>query len=49
VHFCFAQIARETAGAASTRSSLRPLSSKGARRDANLGRHTPRDRESVFS
>jgi hypothetical protein len=25
VQFCFAQIARETAGAASTRSSLRPL------------------------
>ena len=34
----FAQIARETAGAASTRSSLRPLISKRANEDANLGR-----------
>src|SRR6266702_4991880 len=41
----FAQIARETAGAASTRSSLRPLISKRANEDANLGRDAPRDRE----
>ena len=34
----FAQIARETAGAASTRSSLRPQFSKRANEDANLGR-----------
>ena len=34
----FAQIARETAGAASTRSSLRPLISRGRRSFANLGR-----------
>src|SRR5436309_5239182 len=34
----FAQIARETAGAASTRSSLRPLFSRRANQDANLGR-----------
>ena len=39
----FAQIARETAGAASTRSSLRPLN-KRANEDANLGRNAPRDR-----
>ena len=45
----FAQIARETAGAASTRSSLRPLISKRANEDANLGRITPREREAVFS
>src|SRR5258708_38680564 len=43
----FAQIARETAGAASTRSSLRPLSSGGTNEDANLGRNAPRDREVV--
>src|SRR3954462_12701516 len=43
----FAQIARETAGAASTRSSLRPPSSGGTNEDANLGRSTPRDREVV--
>src|SRR5205809_5131389 len=41
----FAQIARETAGAASTRSSLRPLISRRANQDANLGRNAPRDRE----
>src|SRR3982751_7015934 len=39
----FAQIARETAGAASTRSSLRPLFSRRANKDANLGRIAPRD------
>ncbi len=43
--FSLAQIARETAGAASTRSSLRPLISKRANEDANLGRDAPRDRE----
>src|SRR5882757_9766401 len=45
----FAQIARETAGAASTRSSLRPLSSGGTNEDANFGRNAPRDRELLFS
>src|SRR4029079_4578559 len=43
----FAQIARETAGAASTRSSLRPLFRRGPTKDANLGRSAPRDREIV--
>src|SRR4249920_1676651 len=43
----FAQIARETAGAASTRSSLRPLIRRGPNQDANLGRNVPRDREIV--
>jgi hypothetical protein len=42
-----AQIARETAGAASTRSSLRPLFSRRANQDANLGRNAPRDRETM--
>src|SRR5206468_12619839 len=42
-----AQIARETAGAASTRSSLRPLFRRGPNEDANLGRSAPRDREIV--
>jgi hypothetical protein len=45
----FAQIARETAGAASTRSSLRPLISKRANEDANLGRQASRDREYLSS
>src|SRR5438445_11810913 len=45
--FLFAQIARETAGAASTRSSLRPLISRRAKGDANLGRITPRECETV--
>ena len=44
----FAQIARETAGAASTRSSLRPLN-KGGKLIANLGRNAPRECEVVFS
>src|SRR5437764_14218893 len=44
----FAQIARETAGAASTRSSLRPLFSGCGKLIASLGRSAPRDRESVF-
>src|SRR6266508_4268961 len=43
----FAQIARETAGAASTRSSLRPLISKRANEDANLGRSAPREGEGM--
>src|SRR5689334_23901825 len=43
----FAQIARETAGAASTRSSLRPLFRRGPKEDANLGQSTSRDREAV--
>ena len=42
----FAQIARETAGAASTRSSLRPLNFEG-KRDANLGRNPSRECETV--
>src|SRR6186997_3151438 len=44
-----AQIARETAGAASTRSSLRPLFSRRANEDANLGYIVPRDREVIIS
>src|SRR5437870_13614716 len=43
----FAQIARETAGAASTRSSLRPLFSKRANEDAKLGRNAPREGETI--
>ena len=43
----FAQIARETAGAASTRSSLRPLFRGGPNEDASLGRNAPRDREVI--
>ena len=39
--------ARETAGAARTRSSRRPLFSEGANEDAKLGRHASRDREVV--
>src|SRR5215208_8178179 len=38
-----AQIARETAGAASTRSSLCPLFSRRANEDAKLGRITSRE------
>src|SRR3954451_14756840 len=45
----FAQIARETAGAASTRSSLRPLIEERANEDANLGRPAPRDRETILT
>ena len=45
----FAQIARETAGAASTRSSLRPLIEERANEDANLGRQAPRDRETILT
>src|SRR6187431_938074 len=42
----FAQIARETAGAASTRSSLRPLKMR-ADEDANLGQNMSRERETI--
>ena len=45
----FAQIARETAGAAGTRSSLRPLFSRRTNEDANLGQIMPRDRRCIFS
>ena len=47
--FSLAQIARETAGAASTRSSLRPLFRRGPNEDANLGRSAPREGETVSS
>src|SRR5215204_5448911 len=43
----FAQIARGTAGAASTRSSLCPLIEEGGKLIANLGRSASRDRETV--
>jgi len=43
------KIARETAGAASTRSSLRPLNSERANEDANLGQLMSRDREHTLS
>jgi hypothetical protein len=43
----FAQIARETAGAASTRSSLRPLNKRAGSSSANLGRNAPRERVGV--
>src|SRR6478672_9482558 len=43
----FAQIARETAGAASTRSSLRPLISMRANENANLGRSASREGEGM--
>src|SRR3954470_842435 len=45
----FAQIARGTAGAASTRSSLRPLIGEGGKFLANLGRNAPREREYLSS
>jgi hypothetical protein len=41
--------ARETAGAARTRLSLRPLFSGGTTIEANLGRIVPRDRERIPS
>jgi hypothetical protein len=41
-------LARETAGAARTRSSLRPLISESGTLMANLARNTRRDREAVF-
>jgi hypothetical protein len=43
-----AHFAHETAGAARTRSSLRPLFSKRAELDENLGRTTPREGERTF-
>jgi hypothetical protein len=45
----FVHVAHETAGAARTRSSLRPLFFKGANEDANLGRIAPRDRDRIFN
>src|SRR5437870_13083375 len=47
--FLFAQIARETAGAASTRSSLRPLSKRAGSYQANLGQLMSRDREVILT
>src|ERR1700730_2429377 len=44
----YLHFARETAGAARTRLSLRPLLSRRVKDDANLGRIAPRDREAVF-
>ncbi|HET7160706.1 MAG TPA: hypothetical protein VFI62_17030, partial [Burkholderiales bacterium] len=49
VRVFYAQIAHETAGAARTRSSLRPLYFKGDNEDANLGQFMPRDRGCIFS
>ena len=43
----FAQIARETAGAASTRSSLRPLTKRAGSSQANLGRNAPREGKTI--
>src|ERR1700730_2416215 len=40
-------LAHETAGAACTRCSLRPLIGEGGNLTANLGRNAPRDREVV--
>src|SRR5947208_12711508 len=47
--FLFAQIARETTGAASTRSSLRPLSKRAGSYQANLGQLMSRDREVILT
>jgi hypothetical protein len=47
VRFLFVHFARETAGAARTRSSLRPLLQR-VEIEAKLGRIAPRDREAVF-
>src|SRR5258705_12984123 len=44
----FAQIARETAGAASTRSSLRPLKKRAGSYLAKLAQMMRRDRERIF-
>src|SRR2546422_9611111 len=46
--FLLAQIARETAGAASTRSSLRPLSKRAGSSPVKLGQLMSRDRERIF-
>jgi len=43
----FVHIAHETAGAARTRSSLRPLTIEGEEYPANLGRNARRERERV--
>ena len=43
VRILLMHIARETAGAARTRSSLRPLLTERAKSDANLGHLMPRD------
>ena len=45
----FVHIAHETAGAARTRSSLRPLTIEGEEYPANLGRNARRDREHTSS
>ena len=44
VRFLLMHIAHETAGAARTRSSLRPLLEEGANELANLGRGASRER-----
>jgi hypothetical protein len=44
----FVHIAHETAGAARTRSSLRPLTIEGEESPASLGRNASREREGVF-
>src|SRR5437879_9861717 len=46
-HSLFAN-ARETAGAASTRSSLRPLTKRAGSYPANLGRNAPRECGGIF-
>ena len=43
-----ATILRQTAGAAGTRSSLRPLFSRRVNQDANLGRNASREREVIL-
>jgi hypothetical protein len=45
----FVQIARETAGAARIRLSLRPLISEGGRFQIKLARNARRDREGMFA
>jgi hypothetical protein len=45
----YLHFARETAGAARTRFSLRPLLSRRVKDDANLGHIAPRDRETLFT
>src|ERR1044072_1684205 len=45
--FCLRKIARETSGAASTRSSLRPLTGRAGSFQANLGQFMSRDRETI--
>src|SRR5437867_9756954 len=47
--FSLAQIARETAGAAGTRSSLRPLTERAGSSPANLGQLMSRDRELILT